>query len=193
MHRILILMVLTISTASTTTWIVDDDGCGNFTKIQDAINASADGDEIIVRGGTYHENLMVDRSVLLISDGNPVVDGNGANDPIINITAANVTLEGFTIANCTDDRQNSGAVVVRSDGCKVLNNTISNNAGHGVLLFNSGKHAISGNYVHNNAHAGMRFFNSRYNEISGNEVCNNEKPGIGLQYCEKNTLTENHV
>ena len=49
MYRCLILLLLMISTASATTWIVDDDGGGNFTKIQDAINASADGDEIIVR------------------------------------------------------------------------------------------------------------------------------------------------
>jgi hypothetical protein len=74
-----------VSTASASTWIVDDDGSGNFTKIQTAISGSSIGDEIIVRGGTYHENLVVDRSVMLVGDRNPVVDGSGANEPVINI------------------------------------------------------------------------------------------------------------
>ena len=35
------------------TWTVDDDGKADFDNIQDAINASSDGDEIVVMPGTY--------------------------------------------------------------------------------------------------------------------------------------------
>ena len=39
--------------AGAATWTVDDDGPADFDNIQAAINASSDGDEIVVEPGTY--------------------------------------------------------------------------------------------------------------------------------------------
>ena len=158
---------------------MDDDGSGNFTEIQDAIDASADGDEIIVCGGTYHESLMVDRSIILRGDGNPVVDGSGANDPAISITAANVTLVGFTITGTVVEHK-SGAMMVESQGSMLLNNTVCNNAGTGVRLMKSSNCLVSGNQVHDNGGKGIVLISSRNNTLTGNQVHHNGKGGIGL-------------
>ncbi len=193
MHKYLALIILMASTASASTLIVNDDGSGNFTRIQDAINTSAEGDEIIVRGGPYQERLVVDRSIMLRGDGYPVVYGCDTGEPVIKITAANVTVEGFMISNCTNEMCMSGAVEVRSDGCKLLNNTIFNNTGHGVYLFKSDNHVISGNRIHDNGYLNIRTLDSDYNEISGNEIYRGGKSGILVENSEFSALTKNDV
>jgi len=56
------------------TWIVDDDGPADFHKIQEAFNAASEGDTIIVQNGTYHEDVSVNKTILLIAEA--IVDGN---------------------------------------------------------------------------------------------------------------------
>ncbi|MCK4613427.1 MAG: hypothetical protein KAU14_01380 [Thermoplasmata archaeon] len=65
--------------AGARTITVDDAGGGNFTKIQDAINASENGDTIRVWEGTYFEDLVVNKTVSLIGNGSEVsvIDGKG--------------------------------------------------------------------------------------------------------------------
>ena len=53
MFRPLLFSMFLTSTALATTWTVDDDGAADFDNIQAAINASSDGDEIVVMPGTY--------------------------------------------------------------------------------------------------------------------------------------------
>jgi hypothetical protein len=51
------------------TWFVNPDGSGNFLTIQEAINASANGDVIIVAAGTYVEELLIPVSVTIAGAG----------------------------------------------------------------------------------------------------------------------------
>lgn len=53
------------------------DDCGgagvDYTTIQAAVDAASDGDTIEVRGGTYIENVDVDKRLALIGEGMDVV------------------------------------------------------------------------------------------------------------------------
>ncbi len=51
----------------TADWTVEEDGTGDFTSIQDAIDAATDGDWILVGPGSYGENLNYDGKSLWIS------------------------------------------------------------------------------------------------------------------------------
>ena len=49
------------------TYYVNETGSfGAFSSIQDAINASSDGDTVFVYSGTYHENIIVNKTITLI-------------------------------------------------------------------------------------------------------------------------------
>lgn len=131
------ILILILASAGSGTLVVDDDGAGNFTEIQEAINASEIGNLIVVLNGTYSEKLVVDRSVVLKGENGPVIKGCGLSDPLITITSDNVTLEGFTFSGCLNDGFDSGAILVLADECKLLNSTITGLSGHGLCLIDS--------------------------------------------------------
>ena len=85
-------------------------GNGGFATIQEAIDASSDGDTILVAPGTYNENVVVNKSITLLgaqsgteangaerAGGESVIDGSGTFG--ILIQADDVTIDGFEITN----------------------------------------------------------------------------------------------
>jgi len=91
------------------TWTVDDDGKADFDNIQAAVDASSDGDEIIVLPGTYTGvgdsvvNMLGKEIWLHSSKGEQVtiIDGEGVRRGIYcaNGETSNTSIEGFTITN----------------------------------------------------------------------------------------------
>ncbi len=75
-------------------------GPNNYTKIQDAINASSDGDTVFVYDDSspYQEKLIVDKSIILCGETKEttVIDGGSVT---ILILADDVVVSGFTIKN----------------------------------------------------------------------------------------------
>ena len=76
---------------------VDDDGEGDYTSIQDAIDNATDGDTIRVWEGVYYENVIVNKSVSVIGNGSGViVEGGGENRAsAVRITADLVNVSGL--------------------------------------------------------------------------------------------------
>src|SRR5690606_4441809 len=121
---------------SAATIIVDASGNGDFTSLQDAIDAALDGDTILVRPGTYPEHalegshgfgLIIDKSVTIIgvdAQGVPIDSAQNAAATIVSgeessfgtnflVTAANVTIQGLrfeAIARGNDASLPAGAV-----------------------------------------------------------------------------------
>ena len=81
------------------TLIVDDDGTGDYLSIQDAIDNANVGDYIIVKDGTYGDQLTVNVNSLTISAAsgeNPTIYVSSYS-PGIDVTALDVLFEGFEI------------------------------------------------------------------------------------------------
>ena len=165
--------------------IVPDD----YEKIQWAIGNASDGDTIFVSADTYYENVIANKRVSLIGENkyNTIIDGNLTGN-VIEITASNVNITGFTI-------QNSGSykygIYVASSGNNISYNIITNN-GDGIVLENAHGNIVSGNIVSSNNGDGTSLFGSSGNIVSGNNVSNNHK-GIQLLSSGNNTLFNNNM
>ena len=97
-----------------TTWIIDQSGGGNFTTIQEGINASSNSDTVLVYTGTYYENIdFIGKNITVASlflttndesyISQTIIDGN-ANGSVVSIISGEIEttlLCGFTIQNGT--------------------------------------------------------------------------------------------
>lgn len=80
--------------------------------LQARIGAAEPGETITVPPGTYTGRFVIDRPLILVADGNVVLEGAGEGD-VLEITAPDVTVRGFTIrgTGTSLDRENAGIVV----------------------------------------------------------------------------------
>ena len=167
--------------------IVPDD----YSTIQGAINAADTGDTTYVRKGTYHEHVVVNKTVSLIGENksNTIVDGNGTGN-VITITANNVNFSGFTVQN-SGPNPNAGIYVDGSSGNNISNNIMTNNYG-GIFLHMSSNNTVANNTVSESA-IGIQIGNSDFNTIQNNTVISNTWGGIDVWYSRYNKISYNRV
>ena len=187
------LVLGSIGTASATTWMVDADGGADFTGIQDAVDAASAGDTLIVKSGTYYENVLVNKQLILkgvdSGGGKPVIDAIGIWSTIT-LSVDGITLEGFTITY-SGSRIGSEGLDVTSNDNIITNNTVNTagNTTHGISI-DSHNNTVTGNIV-TNSNIGIYLDHSSNSTIIGNNVSNNNVCGIWLiaSYC--NNITSN--
>jgi parallel beta-helix repeat protein len=127
------------------TLYVGGSGPGNYSRIQDAINASIDGDTVFVFDDSspyYENNILINTSINLFGEdkNTTIIDGNGGGNEtnILRISADDVKVTGFTIRNCHLDYLDKGICIegtVRENGNL---NTVSNvNISENIFLYMS--------------------------------------------------------
>ena len=110
---------------------------GNYTTIQEAIDAASSGDTVQVAAGTYYENITLKDGVQVLGAGVGVttIDGGGSGSVVTATNVGPVTkLDGFTITN--GNTTNGGGMYNYSSSPTVTNCTFSGNSatyGGGML------------------------------------------------------------
>ena len=158
----LILFTATIS-LSATTIRVKQDGTGDWTTIQSAVNASADGDTVLVWPGTYYENVNFNGHRITVASlelttgdetyiDSTIVNGNQTGSCFcIKQDEYQTTIQGFTITNGSGTLRVStycgGGIHVftnpsynYNNNLSVINCCIRDNltfAGGGIEIYNS--------------------------------------------------------
>ena len=110
-------------------WLyVGGSGPGNYTKIQDAINASSPSDTVYVYNGTYHEEVIINViSLKLIGEGrdNTVIDSRPISTAV-SIQQSFVVIQGFTIIAADNFIYGNGILVSGGlEKIKIYNNNLS--------------------------------------------------------------------
>ena len=167
---------------------VDDDGGGDYTNIQDAINGSTDGDTIRVYQGFYEEQLNIKNSVSLIGNGSSSTIINGVNNSgvVINIRANEVNISGFSVT------AGNRGIEIHSNSNRIENNDISNTSQWGISILYSNSSTIKKNNLFNNDIA-IKLFGSENNVIENNTITSSNWVGISLIASHANLIMNNTI
>jgi parallel beta-helix repeat protein len=203
-------------------WLyVGGSGPGNYTKIQDAIDNANNGDTVFVFNGTYYENIIIDKIIMLIGDNKntTIIDGTNGNDSVITIKAGEVYIKGFTISNSSkyhcsiffkpnhngvsiiDNvfKYNNAAIVLQnSHNTNISGNTLLDTYGDGIILINSSNNTIDRNVIINNTgnnppNSINIYANSNNNNIFSNTI-NQSFFGINIAFsANHNKISKNKI
>jgi len=168
-----------ISIASGTTLYVGGGGFGNYTTIQDAINASKPGDTIYVYSGVYYESIHINKTLNLVGEntGTTVINGSGTGDVIYIDNVDYVNITGFTI-----EYGESGIYLDHSSFINIYKNRVQENfgsiSGVGIDIFSSSFINVQGNEIYNNGGNGIASWFSSYNNFINNTIHDNPECGL---------------
>jgi parallel beta-helix repeat protein len=161
---------------------------GTTPTIQEAINNASSGDLIFVHEGTYYEDIVINKSVLLVGQDRDltVISGSGNQSQVIYVMASGVTVKGFTVRSA---RALYG-IIVGSVGNVILHNRVEDSY-YGLMMSSSNNNVVSDNIISDNIN-GLTLFFSSNNAYSDNVVSNNDV-GVGLYFSNNNLFSANTV
>jgi len=135
----------------------------NYSTIQQAVNAANPGDTIVVRDGTYTENVNVNKDHLTIRSENgaetTIVRAENYNESAFEIEADYVEISGFTIS-----RANTGIILREVSDCNISRNNVTNNS-YGVWLYKVSNSTFNQNNISSNCWIGIELYSSTNNLI----------------------------
>jgi parallel beta-helix repeat protein len=185
----------------------------DYPTIQEAVNAASESDTIFVKNGTYHENVVVNKTVSLIGEGkdNTILNGT-TSEPIMIVEANHVKIRGFTfdgwafrdifINATTGVTVAENKIVFNGEGIDVensVNTTVEDNIINGfgldnigIMLAYSTACSIVDNIITNAVYYGIRLWFASSNLIHQNLIRDNDY-GIFFHEANLNTISENTI
>jgi len=128
-------------------WVPD-----NYPTIQQAVNNATIGDTIIVRDGTYTENVNVNKSVTILAENGSVltiVQAVNSHGYVFKVTADYVNISGFTV----NGADKAGFYLYDVDCCSISDNNVSDNS-KGIHLYSSNNCTLTRNNAYMNSRTG---------------------------------------
>jgi nitrous oxidase accessory protein len=191
----------------------------DLSPLQRQIDGAQPGDRIVIRGGTHDGDLIIDKPVVLIGIGRPLLRGSG-HGSVVRIRANSVVVEGFDIdGRGTGDlgRDTSGIHVAaryvalrdcrirgalfgiylrESDDAVVEANTIdgipgraAGEIGSGIHLWNSQRFRLAGNTI-SRTRDGFYIQASGHGRVTGNRATD-LRYGLHYMFSDDNVFEDN--
>jgi nitrous oxidase accessory protein len=136
--------VMSAGTGSADTVIVGPGGSRR--PLADVLAHAASGDTVLVRGGVHAGPLVVGKSVRLIGEGQPVIDGRGQGT-VVRLEASSSVLRGFKIRSSGDllAREDAGVLAAAPD-LRIEDNTLEDVL-FGIYLRRAPRSVVRGNAI----------------------------------------------
>jgi len=166
-------------------------------SIKAAIELSTENDTIIISKGIYSEgNIVVNKSVTILGQDEPVIDGD-AKGEIFTITKKNVTISGLVIKSSGISylEENAGIRLKEVSGCTISNNKFLNNF-FAIYIAKSFNCIIENNFIkgekkrETNSGNGIHLWYCKNITIKNNDI-SNHRDGIYFEFVRDGLITNN--
>jgi nitrous oxidase accessory protein len=170
---------------------------GAFQSVGGAVASARRGDTVVVHTGLYREpQIVVDKRLAIIGDGEPVLDGEGKHGLLL-VTADDVTIRGLVLRNVgTSFVEDRAAIrVSAARGCAIEHNRVEN-AFFGIYLANVTDCRIVANVLRATGRRetesgnGIHLWTSRRITILGNNVAGH-RDGIYFEFVHDSDIRDN--
>jgi parallel beta-helix repeat protein len=143
----LFLVFLYLVVAPVSAGVFIHNGTGNTGSIQDLINSTSNGDSIYLKGGTYYENIIIDRPIVFgaLNTGDPPEIVPVTPDAAIILAADGITLHGLIISGGGPD-----GLLIQSDNNRISAINVSGFK-RGIILKSAINNVLSENILRNNS------------------------------------------
>jgi parallel beta-helix repeat protein len=187
---VLFPLIMPTINASAQTRYVGGSGPGNYTSIEQGIEAANPGDTVFVYAGTYNETVTIDKTITLQGEDKDttIIDAQGLGT-VITISASWVNVTGFTIKNAKDGfYYGIDLFTINSNYNKVYNNIIKDNprgiASIGLSAGSSRNEIIENEIIFNDYGIQITPYKGNYSHnwtIKGNQIEDNSNDGIYIE------------
>ncbi len=169
----------------------------NTVKINRVLESTFVGDTVIFRNGHYTvNNILVLKSLVLIGENYPVLDGSHKSQ-IISVEADNVTIEGFKLVNSGfSDMNEISAIRLQNVDHAIIKNNILENVFFGIYCLNATHCFISGNKIKSfsehelQSGNGIHCWKSDSMHIFGNYITG-QRDGIYFEFVTNSFIEKN--
>lgn len=164
-------------------YIVDLNGDGDFLNIQEAINQSKSGDNIIVNEGIYHTNIIISKRIQLIgrgSDKTIIISEKIA--PCIEILSDSCTVRGFRIEHSNPIKgevEYYSGIVINSN-YNIIEDCELNNNNFGIAILSGKENIIRNNICMNQKQHGISIRQAANDNEVLNCIAKYNTIGIGI-------------
>jgi nitrous oxidase accessory protein len=170
---------------------------GPGTPIAAAVASARPMDTVVIHAGHYAEPLIVvDKPLVLVGNGNPVLDGGGRHGLLL-VKTDDVTVRGLVLANVGTSFVEDRAAIKVDGGrdCTIADNRIDN-AFFGIYLANTTGCVVSRNEIRGRAEReteagnGIHLWTSRGVTIAGNRI-SGHRDGIYFEFVHDGDVRDN--
>jgi parallel beta-helix repeat protein len=142
---------------------------------------------IVKEEGNLSENIIVDKSLVIQSENGAaqtIVQAAVTNADVFKVTAANVTIEGFTASGASAmDKAGIKISGSSSGNCIITNNYCSGNDRGISIEASANGNTLSGNTCTESGRYGVYLSNTTGNSVTGNTFSNNPGSSYGYGIC----------
>lgn len=198
-----LLLIASSSTFIGAVWHVEKDGSGDFTIIQDAINAASSGDSILVGSGRFEDLVSFKRkgaqytahavielpelAVLGAGVGETLIgpsSGPGSSTSpygIVGKSTSRITIEGMTVENCTE------GISLYGPSARIIDAALRQNQ-IGVQIRPTEWGVIRNSRFSSNSLGGIIVFAGAGAQNVTVEQCHFEGDAVGLDFQSQNNI-----
>jgi len=164
----------------------------DFSTIQAAVDNASDGDEILVKNGTYRGNLIIDKAISLRGENNNSTVIQGSGNATILVRHDDVDITGFNIQGSLEMLvYDYGVHLLSVKNCNIFDNRVEN-AYTGVWLFDSSSNNVFENKIADSWSEGIYLDASCNNVVAKNSIVGNNYWGIRIKNAHNNTIYHNN-